>query len=443
MWFKNRKNTLILIIFLFYSVLIFRFLLNSDYILWGNDLMSNTAYFVTIRESILNEHILPQWNYYSKLGNPIVGDPLNSIYNPLVFVIFLTFTYIPAIKLTYFIFILGSCIAMYLFSRYFSLNRLISIIIALTYASTGYLAARIIAGHLEKIIAYSLIPIFYLFLLKLYKEPSLFLSGIIALLISLLIFSASIYEVFYSLIILLTLIIWTLIKVIYKKETRQNIKIIKYLFLTILLIPLFSAMKTFPMAEVSNVISRNYDPYLGSQNTFTIIYNFFVPSQELINFFKLEKYFVSPYFWWESLAFIGPIFILGIAFTLHLRKKITSNYLYLLLLISTVLFMFSILDNKLNPFYWLFYYVPFIKQFRIPSRVFIYLIPVLMLFGALGLNYIYKKSRRKVIKAAIILVLILNLILTTYVFKNYIYNKSLPRVNPESSFILTDRKSVV
>ena len=153
--------------------------------------------------------------------------------------------------------------------------------------------------------------------------------------------------------------------------------------------------------------------------------------------FKLEKYFVSPYFWWESLAFIGPIFILGIAFTLHLRKKITSNYLYLLLLISTVLFMFSILDNKLNPFYWLFYYVPFIKQFRIPSRVFIYLIPVLMLFGALGLNYIYKKSRRKVIKAAIILVLILNLILTTYVFKNYIYNKSLPRVNPESSFILT------
>src|SRR3989344_6614212 len=200
---RYKTEIVIFLIFLIYTFLLYNFLIKSNFLLWGNDLTANTSYFTYIKDSLIKHHTIPLWNFFYGAGLPIAGDPLNGFYNPLVLISFIVFPFLTAIKAIYFLSILFSCITMYLLSRFLKIEKIISVFLSLTYASSGYILSRMIAGHLEKILAYPLIPITIISLILFYKKPNVLYSGIIALLISLLIFSGSIYEAFYSIIIFL------------------------------------------------------------------------------------------------------------------------------------------------------------------------------------------------------------------------------------------------
>lgn len=426
---KFEKELLILSSFLI-SVILIYIIFDARALYFGNDLSGNTASFAYIKEALLVNHSFPLWNFYYGMGLPIAGDPLNAFYNPFVFIIFMLFNYSSALYALYFFVFLSSYISIYYLLKYFKINILFSLLLSLTYVVSGYLSARLVAGHLEKLLAYSAIPLFYLLIFSLLKKPSLLKSGLLSLIITYFIFSASIYEAFYSVIIIVSLIIILFINYILKGDLFKKAQI-QYLIFSLIFVPFFSALKTFPMIITNANITRSYDPYLGSQNIFSIVYNFFFPYEKYFSLLKLDFYLRIPYMWWENFAFIGPLFTIGIIASLIFYKKI-KNSIRTLIYILIIIFSFSMINNYINPFYWIFEIFPIFKEFRIPSRIYIYAVPLVLVLGGIGFDHLFKKFRKVFLKKLIIVLIIVNLIIVFIDFKQKIYLQHLPLVNLNS-----------
>jgi hypothetical protein len=86
------------------------------------------------------------------------------------------------------------------------------------------------------------------------------------------------------------------------------------------------------------------------------------------------------------------------------------------------------LGSPLSPFHWLFLKLPILSVFRAPSRIFIFLIPLVLIFSYFGIEQIYQINKTKILKTIIILLMIMNLISVYYIFSSS-YTKGFPPVN--------------
>lgn len=392
--------------------------------------MVGSSNYVYFKESLLKYHSFPQWNSFEGQGLPIVNDPLNNFLNPFVFVIFMVLPFLVAVKVFFVLCVFFSGIFFYLLSRYFKVGKMLSLLSSITYMSSGFIAARIIAGHFEWVLAYPLIPLFYYSFLNLLSRKNVLWIGITSLTITLFIFSGNLYVAFYSLFIMFFSFIYLLTKMVFKKgEKKDSLGKIQYLIICLILVPFFSAAKILPMIEIRQDLVRNYNPFLGSQNIFSIIYNFFLPSQNIFKHLGLDNYVASAYLWWESFAYVGPAFFVGIFIFFYYKKKIKNESINLFLYLSILLFLYSFLGNPLNPFYWLVKAFPSLQTFRVPSRIFISLIPPILIISIVGINYLYEKTKKIFVKTLIILLLTLNLISTIFIFQEYYHAKIFPPIN--------------
>lgn len=419
-----------ILVFFILSLIIGSPIIKDNTIIHGNDLMVGTSNYVYLKESIIKYHTFPQWNPFMGQGLPIVNDPLNNFLNPFIFLLFMILPFIIAVKTFIILCIFFSGIFFYILSRYFKIGSLFSLLASATYMSSGFLAARIIAGHFEWILAYSIIPLLYYALIRLFDKKNIFWSGTISMIITIFIFSGNLYVAYYSLLVMLFCSIYFLIQSSRKRNNKkESFKIIKYLISSVILIPFFSAAKVLPMLEISQDLIRNYNPFLGSQNIFSIIYNFFIPSNVLFKNLGLENYVASPYLWWESFAYIGPFILIGMVIFLAYIKKIKNQYIYLLLYLSLLLTLYSFLDNILNPFYWFIKEIPALETFRVPSRIFIMLTPLVLLISTLGFYYFFERTKKIYFKLLILVFLVLNLASTIFIFHNFYYTKIFPPIN--------------
>jgi hypothetical protein len=372
-------------------------------------------------------------------GIPIVNDPLTRFYNPLVFIPVLILPFVSAIKTVFFLCILLSGIFFLILSRYLKIEKLFGLLLSLTYMSSGFLIGRIVGGHFEWILAYPLIPLFYLVLLILLDKKNILWAGILSLIISLFILSGNIYVGFYSSMILLLIILFLIFKLFLKRaQIKGIVKQIFYLASCFVLFPLFTALKIIPVFELfqSATNNRNFDPFLGSQNIFSLVYNFFLPSQTLFKYLNLTSFIATPYYWWESFAYIGPFFVVGaLIFFIFWSDMKKTTTLYLFAYLTVIFLLFSMLASPLSPFHWLFLALPILNVFRVPSRIFIFLIPLVLIFSYFGLEPIYQASKKKTLKAIIILLMILNLVSVYYIF-NSSYTKGFPLVNENYNALL-------
>jgi len=405
------KGFNILLLFLATLIISFPFIIDSS-ILKTNDMSGNVVNLVYIKKTIAEHRVFPQWNPYLNQGLPIVADPLNSFFNPIILFSFLIFPLSISIKLTYFISIFLSGLFFYFLLRYLNIEKKISLLSAFTFMSSGYLAARIYAGHLEKILSYPLGPLLLLSLLILLKRGGLKWAGVVALTLSLFVFSGAIYEALYAFIVFGLIFLLSIATLILKPDKKSIEKVIS-LIIAFILFLLFSAIKILPLVEISPYILHVSDPFKGSQTFISLIYNLFFPYKELYSLFGINNFNPNiPYFWWESYAFIGFLpFLCIILIPFFLYKRLTTEFkIFIYLSISIILF--SMIGNPWNPFTWLFNHVSFLQQFRIPSRIFLFLIPIILAISATILSYFYK-SGGKLRKHVIVLLLIVNL-MTVY-----------------------------
>lgn len=418
------KNIFTLLVAIFFISL--PLILDSS-ILKTNDMSGNIVNLIYIKKSIAEFGVFPQWNPFLNQGIPLVADPLNSIYNPLILLSFLLFPLQISIKLTYIISIFLSGLFMYILLKYLKISPVISLLASITFMSSGYLAARIYAGHLEKILSYPLVPLLLLSLLILYKKEGIKWSGIVALILTLFVFSGAIYETLYAFIILgSTIVLYIIIFII--NQDKKYISRTFSLLTSCVLFLFFAAVKVLPLTEISTYILHVSDPFRGSQTLTSLLYNLFFPYNEFYLLLGKNDFNPNtPYFWWESYAFIGFIPFLCLFLIPYILKKKLSDELKIFSFLFFVIVIFSMLGSPLNPFTWLFNSIPFLQQFRIPSRIFLFLVPVTLTLSAIVLNYLYMVKGR-ITKMVIIALLSINLLSVFAAFSgkinknNFIYS---------------------
>src|SRR5690554_25724 len=71
------------LIFIFALIISFP-LITDGSVLKTNDMMGNVVNLVYIKKTLLESGVFPHWNPFLHQGIPIVADPLNTFFNPLV-----------------------------------------------------------------------------------------------------------------------------------------------------------------------------------------------------------------------------------------------------------------------------------------------------------------------------------------------------------------------
>lgn len=416
----NRLN--IILIFIITIIICLPFIMDGS-ILKTNDLSGNVVNLVYIKKMLIEHGVFPKWNPLLNEGIPIVADPLNTFYNPIILLTFLVFPLFISIKLTYIISIFLSGLFFYFLLKQLNIERNISLPLSFTFMSSGYMAARIYAGHLEKILSYPLVPLLLLSILILLKKGGIKWSGIVAGILTLFVFSGAIYETLYAFIVLGSIII-LYIGIFIVKQDKKYIPKILFLLISCFLFMFFSAVKILPLTEISTYILHVSDPFRGSQSFISLLYNLFFPYNGLYLIFGISNFNPNtPYFWWESYAFIGSLPFFCLFLIPFIIKKGALSELKIFSFLLFVIISFSMLGSPLNLFTWIFNNISFLQQFRIPSRIFLFLIPVILTLNAIVLNYFYK-TKGRITKIVIIAILSINFLNVLASFNAKIYRNS-------------------
>lgn len=428
----DRKSLVVTLTIFSYSLILFS--LFSRHFLLSNDLIGDTSGLVYIKEAIVKEHVFPQWNPYINQGLPTIADPLSSFYNPLVALAILIFPFQIALRVIIFIAIFVSGLSCYLLLKSLKVSRLISLFHSLFFISSGFLVARIIAGHFELIVSYPLIPIFFLLLIRLLKNKDIVTSIYLSLIISLFLFSGAVYLFYYASILVISTAGYIGVKAFINREIKE-LKIIILIVFTIGFTFLTSAIKILPMIESNSLFVKQLAPYLGSQNFYSMLYNLFLPSNNFFHYFRLSSYISNPYPWWESYAFVGIGPSLGLVLFVMNIDKIKFKYIFFFSYLAVVIVLFLMINNTWNPFYWLVKELIFLQKFRIPSRIYSFLIPILLIFSSISFDYFLVKYKlRKNFLILVLLVFFTYLSLTSY--RNMLESEGKREINQNYSNLI-------
>jgi hypothetical protein len=401
--------------FLIFSILVLiKFLLDPNIIV-NNDLNGNIVPLLHFRESVIVNHEFPQWNSYINQGIPTLADPLYGIYNPLIGIPILLFNPEIAIKITYLLSLFAASIWMYKLLKIFKLTDRISVPLTLTYISGSYFVSRIAAGHLEKIVSYAFLPLFIYSLIKISQTKNIFWVGISSLTISFILFSGDIYNALYCLYSLVALFLFFLFK---------DRKISLLLVLVGLLFLLFSSIKILPMIELQNYISKIKEPFTGSMNIMTISYHLFFPFDFIFPKGILQKMTSTGFGWWESLAFIGPLSILGIYYAIKSSFLKRRSEINILLVLGVLFILLATPGSKLNPYHYIIYLIDNLQFFHVPSRILAFASILILIFLGLLLD----KWKRKYLSTFL---LVTNLIIVFAFSQNILNTRKFEEVNPK------------
>ncbi len=348
------------ILFLFFGVLAFFlpfFLLTQGKMLrLDTDYDSNLPVYRFIVETVRTTGRFPTWNPYVSTGIPIIGDPLLSILNPFFTVPVLIFGVESGMYVVFLLSLLTSAIGMWWMLKFLAISVWFRIFGSLLYAFSGALAARVASGHIEKVLSYPLLPLFFTGLFK----HNVF---IISLAWTLILFSGDVYALW------LTLTIFLII----------NFYKIRRIILILVLFILFSGIILIPMiADVYPNLARLFpiDPFAGSIHIIFFFLPFLVPLQT--SFYDtpiLQKLLGFHFNWYEYFAFISP---LPFVFLWKLPKIWGKFQVRLLLIILATGAFYISLRHPYSPFYWLFQLIPQVDIFRVPQRMFMVVTPVMI-----------------------------------------------------------------
>ncbi|MBI3577696.1 hypothetical protein HY086_06690 [Candidatus Gottesmanbacteria bacterium] len=301
---------------------------------------------------------------FSMVGRYVLGDPLSPMLNPLYSVPVLIFGTEYGFRITIALVIMFSSLTMWLLLRNLRVTPTVRMWGSLLYATAGTLVARIAAGHIEKVLSYPLVPIFFLALLQ--KRG--ILAGVIAAAAFL---SGDVYLAWFFFVFGMAALAW-------RMWTLREIALSAISFL------LFSSPKLIPfLVAVQPTMERFFPIHYsdGSIHAFLAPFAFFIPFQT--SFYDrpfLQRLLGFHFNWYEYFAFLSPLPLVFL-----FQKKIWKERI-----IQFLLFLFCIgalylaLAYPYSPFYWLFRFVPSLQVFRVPQRILFPLTTVVVVLFALA-----------------------------------------------------------
>jgi hypothetical protein len=348
------------------------------------------------------------WDDSWWLGFPNYSGSLSNIFYPLSTIPFMLFGIVGGLKVIIFIHFLLAGVGFYLFSQYLTKNNLVRLYGSIIFMLCGSLATKIYAGHLEKIMAFGWIPITLYFFCKVIenKKPRYIIYSSISA--SMFFMVGDLYSVIFFAFLFATFII---IRVV---PTKDKVQVYNFLKIGILMI-LISAIKWFPIIFLKNYLVRNIDIYQGFESVFVVFSRFYSTTQE------------PTYGIWESYSYIGLIpFILAVIGIFHKSKE--KWYL-----IASIIVGMIWVNNTYSLSHFI-HMLPVLDNFRVPTRIYIFMTFYLIALSVLGFDYLFQKAKEKKIDSRALFCMF-GIIIIVATWNVYTENKKFIQKEPDQSGI--------
>lgn len=354
-------------------------------------------------------------------GISVWGDPLSAIWNPLFSIPVLTLGTEYGFRVTIVFVIMLSALAMWWLLRSLHIPSKVQLWGSLIYASSGTLAARIAAGHIEKVLSYSLVPIFLLALLQ--KRGTL--AGLVSALAFL---SGDVYLVWFFVVFWFASLLWRWIV-----EQDTGIRLVIDLLKFALICAFVSTPKLIPfIRDVVPTMVRFFPIHFaeGSIHVLLTPLAFVVPWQTAFYdrpFF--QRILGFHYNWYEYYAFVSPL-PLVFCWQKKIRNQTIVRFLLFLLMVGA---LYVSLGYVYSPFYWIFRMIPAIQAFRVPQRIFFPMTTIVIVFFALAADSWFAQHTKRVWQWFGLMIMGGSLLWTSMVFaKTFTQSFENPRVLEES-----------
>jgi len=413
--FKSKylvKKHFYIFLLLLITLIFFSSILSSSRIV-GNIHYINDMTFQSenIRKSLHEFEVFPLWTPYFYSGEPFMAIPEHYLFDLNFLYILLFKNIFLAMNLAVISYFFLAGLGMYLLIYEILRKQNIAFIASLIFMFNGVIQKFALAGHLNIVESYSLMPFVFLFTYRALNKKSWLNNSIIAaLFFSMMIYAGGMIFFLYTGLIIGLYIAWNLIGNNFKKRIVKAILV--SLVIGILLVGL-SALKLLPVLEFTKMSSRasgvNYQEYLGYPINLGNLWN------HLINLS-------------DSSGFSGAIGITSLILLLFgllsFRKKIVMFSIFLIVL--SVLLASGTFVTKL------FYQLPGFGQMRHIERalvMFVFASPIIIAYGFNNLVSILKKYKRN-IKEGLIFSIILT-ILVIELASSYKFPASVEVVKPK------------
>lgn len=367
--------------------------------IFGHDIVLIGKYFESLTHEILRSGNFPFWNPYIFSGVSHFASLNVPCFYPTYFVyplfgfpphLFYLFEYVLCIFLS------GSF--MYLFANSIGLSRMGSFIAGVFFMFSGNITTLINAGHICNIQAMTCIPlIFYFFDKGIQKEKIVYfiLAGCF---LSVQCFSIGFQIMAYTVVMLF---LYLLFKIVFD---GKPFSLIMYFILTVILVPLISAVQFVP-SYYYNKLSYRAAP------TYEYFTSWSIHPTETINFL-LPRFFgfiestywghnpfelISPYFG------ILPILLAFVAVFFLIKDKRVSCFAIL----SIIVLLFSF--GGYTPIARILYCLPVISSFRNPSRWLVFFTFSMVVLAGIGFDFLHKREGGKQFKAFKVALIVLAL----------------------------------
>lgn len=314
------------------------FRLDSDY-------DSNLPIISYVVDTIRNEKHLPFWNPYVATGISVFGDPLSGVTYLPYLIPMLLFGVPQGWWIVIGLHALFAGIFMWMFLRSLRIRGTIAIWGGMLYLVSGGFAARVAAGHIEKVLTYPWYPLFLLFL---FQKRSVLVGAVMGIVF----LTGDGYG------LLFMMIFYGVIGVI------REIKGIGVVIMTFVIV---AGVKLVPfIREVVPVMERysSFDAARGSIPVWLSWLPFVMPwGVEFYDRPIIQRLFGFWYNWYEYYAFIG----LPVVFLVWLPRVIKKREVKILLILLAVGIAYAARGVVYSPWYGL---AGLLEWFRAPQRMY-------------------------------------------------------------------------
>ncbi len=314
------------------------FRLDSDY-------DSNLPIIAYVVDTIRNEHRFPFWDPLVGTGISVLGDPLSAVtYLPYFLPSFL-FGVPEGLWVVVWLHAFLAGLFMWMFLRTMKIGDPLAVWGGLLYMGAGAFAARVAAGHVEKVLSY---PWYPLFLMVLFRSQSARLGAIMGIVF----LTGDMYGLLFMMIFYG--VVWV-------------VSGIKGIGGVVAGFAIVAAVKLVPfLREVAPVMERfsAFNPQQGSMPAWLAWLPFVMPAG--VAFYDrpiLQRLVGFWYNWYEYYAFIG----LPVIFLLWVPAVVKRREVQLLLLLLAVGIVYVARGQVYSPFFGL---SPILTPFRVPQRMF-------------------------------------------------------------------------
>ncbi len=330
-----------------------------------SDVLHLNLPFKNILSESLKNKKWPLWSPLLAGGFPILAEgQIGTFYIPNL-VLFRFLPLITAFNLNLALSFLLAGFGTYLFLTRLRLSKTASLWGAVVFSFSGFFAVHL--NHFNLIQAASLLPLLYWAYLSLLGKPSLKYSVLGAFILSQQFFTGHFYIVFISLIGLVIIQVFLIILGWRKNFRTIFLKYSIYVFLSLVISFLFSAIQFSPTWELWQLSSRQ------TGLDFNTITAYPYPFKHLATFIKPYLFgnpaigTYPPYnsewgIFWENTAYMGVITIFLVILSFIFIKDRIVKTAFILLFISLLLIL-----GKNSPLYFIFSLFPF-TLFRVPSK---------------------------------------------------------------------------